>query len=222
LFTNLDCCCLSTGIATLARQVQAVTGFRVEMHALVDTHARRGRVGWVDEARVVRMKRRSPRITRFRRYPVAAAHEGRGCRPSIPLPSCAGCVNGELGCSAQRLMSNRRAPCDFVFFLLWLASILCERRARLCGGRVRDRGRLLSAHKKGTAPSARCVRLPGSGPVVDGQHLGVSSALLDLRHPGCALLEVSKFAAGTRPVNVRRACRSVLARGACSTKQTHS
>jgi len=30
--------------------------------------------------------------------------------------------------------------------------------------------------------------LLGSGTVVDGQHLGVSSVLFGLKHPGCALL----------------------------------
>ena len=36
------------------------------------------------------MERRSLRIVRFRLHPVAAAHEGPGCRPRTPLPLCAG------------------------------------------------------------------------------------------------------------------------------------
>jgi hypothetical protein len=124
LLTCLGCCCLSTGIATLARRVQAVIGSRVEMCALVDAHARRGRGGRVDEIRAVRKKRRGPRIVRFRRYPVAAAHEGQGCRPPIPLPLCAGCVKGESDSLAQgRISSRRPPPVRFCVFLCWLASI---------------------------------------------------------------------------------------------------
>jgi len=168
------------------------------------------------------MKRRSPRIVRFRRHPVAAAHEGSGTSSSDSAAVVRGVRQRRIWLQCTKAYEQRRSPCDFVFFLFWLASILCERRARLCGGRGRDRGRLRSAHKKGTAPPALCVRLPGSGTVVDGQHLGVSSALLDLRHPGCALSEVGKFVAGTCQANVRCDCRSVLARGSCSTKQKHS
>jgi len=63
------------------------------------------------------MKRRSPRIVRFRLHPVAAAHEGQGCRPRTPLPLCAGCVNGERDRRAQMAASNC-ALCVILGFLV--------------------------------------------------------------------------------------------------------